>query len=269
MAIERGLFMHPSCIWRCVQIYGPELDKCCRRDFTGQTPNLSSLATSCVAQGNKKRPASAGGPPANAETDYNRRESTYVSASSSEVSRLLAAWAGGDRHAADELTPLIYGELKRLAAVHMRSECPGHTLQPTAVVHELFIRLAGQQHPRWEGRGHFFAIAGRLMRQILVYHARTRRAAKRDRGVEVSLDDINAACFGVSENILDIDRALTGLEDKDPRKAHIVEMRYFAGMQIDEIAEMLELSHATVYRDLRLAEAWLHRRLKGVTKRGP
>ena len=191
-----------------------------------------------------------------------------MSASSSEVSRLLAAWAGGNEHAVDQLTPLIYNELKRLAAVHMRSERPGHTLQPTALVHELFLRLAGQEQPKWEGRIHFFAISGRLIRQILVDHARTRRAAKRDGGVQVSLDHINAG-FAVSDSVLDIDRALSSLEEVDDRKARIVEMRYFAGMQIEEIAQLLELSHATVYRDLRLAEAWLHRRLKGVAEGGP
>jgi len=180
------------------------------------------------------------------------------------VTRLLAAWRGGDAHALEELTPLIYRELRRLASVRLRSERDGHTLAPTALVHEAFLRLAGQANtPNWENRSHFFAIASHLMRQILIQYARAHRAEKRG-GNQAVLDLESAGPIAIqdrAEELVALDEALERLAGFDQRKARAVELRFFGGMTVPEIAVVMELSTATVERDMRTALAWLRREL--------
>ena len=173
-----------------------------------------------------------------------------------EVSRLLAEWANGNKQALDDLTPLVYRELRQLAASYLRKEDPGHTLQPTALVHEAYLRLVDQKSPAWEGRSHFFGVAARLMRQILVDHARKRQAGKRV-GHKVSLEEVVSFQPERSRDLVALDHGLKALEELDPRKCKAVELRYFAGLSMDEIAETLAVSAVTVRRDLRMAEAWL------------
>jgi len=175
-----------------------------------------------------------------------------------EVSRLLEEWAKGNDHALDELTPLVYQELRRLAASYLRKEYPRHTLQPTALVHEAYLRLVDQKSPEWEGRSHFFGVAARLMRQILVDHARKRQAGKRA-GQKVSLELEEVISFQPerSQDLVALDSGLKALDNLDPRKCKAVELRYFGGLSMDEIAQTLEVSTVTVRRDLRMAEAWL------------
>jgi RNA polymerase sigma factor (TIGR02999 family) len=180
------------------------------------------------------------------------------------VSHLLVAWGSGDAAALERLTPLVYRELHKVARAYLRRGRPNQTLQPTALINEAFLRLLDQAQPvQWENRAHFYGIAARLMRLILVDHARSRHAAKRDAGVPVTLDD----CMAVSPNrppdILEIDEALNRLAALDPRKAKVVELRYFAGMDREEVADALGLTVPTVKRDLRLGEAWLRRFLAG------
>jgi RNA polymerase sigma-70 factor, ECF subfamily len=175
---------------------------------------------------------------------------------SQEVSRLLAEWANGNQQALDDLTPLVYRELRQLAASYLRKEDPGHTLQPTALVHEAYLRLVDQKSPAWEGRSHFFGVAARLMRQILVDHARKRQAGKRV-GRKVSLEEVVTFQPERSHDLVALDSSLKVLEDLDPRKCKAVELRYFAGLSMDEIAQTLDVSAVTVRRDLRMAEAWL------------
>jgi len=174
------------------------------------------------------------------------------------VTQLLVQWANGDKEALDDLTPLVYKELRRLAASHLRRERKSHTLQPTALVHEAYLRLVDQQNPDWQSRSHFFGVAARLMRQILVDHARRRQAGKRA-VIEVSLDEAVSFDKQRAGNLLALDASLDLLEKMDPRKCRAVELRYFGGLSMDEIAATLELSAVTVRRDLRMAEAWLHR----------
>jgi RNA polymerase sigma factor (TIGR02999 family) len=174
------------------------------------------------------------------------------------VTQLLVQWANGDKEALDDLTPLVYKELRRLAASHLRRERKSHTLQPTALVHEAYLRLVDQQNPDWQSRSHFFGVAARLMRQILVDHARRRQAGKRA-VIEVSLDEAVSFDKQRAGNLLALDASLDLLEKMDPRKCRAVELRYFGGLSMDEIAATLEVSAVTVRRDLRMAEAWLHR----------
>jgi RNA polymerase sigma-70 factor, ECF subfamily len=179
-----------------------------------------------------------------------------------DVTRLLVQWANGDLEALDALTPLVYGELRRLAASHLRKERRNHTLQPTALVHEAYLRLVDQKHPHWQGRSHFFGVAARLMRQILVDHARSRGADKRA-GQRVSLEA--ALSFQPQRNpdLVALDHGLIALEKLDPRKCRAVELRYFGGLSMEEIAQTLDVSAVTVRRDLRMAEAWLHSHMQG------
>lgn len=178
-----------------------------------------------------------------------------------DVTRLLAEWAKGNQQALDDLTPLVYKELRQLAAGYLRKERQGHTLQPTALVHEAYLRLVDQKNPSWQNRSHFFGVAARLMRQILVDHARRRNAGKRA-GLTVSLDE--AVSFQQERNgdILALDLGLSALEKFDARKCKAVELRYFGGLSIDEIARSLEVSAITVRRDLRMAEAWLYHQVQ-------
>jgi RNA polymerase sigma factor (TIGR02999 family) len=178
-----------------------------------------------------------------------------------EVTLLLAGWAKGDRRALDELTPLVYKELRQLAAGYLRKERKSHTLQPTALVHEAYLRLVNQKNPNWQDRAHFYGVAARLMRQILVDHARRRQAGKRA-GLKVPLEEAVSFEPERSRDLVALDAGLNALEKLDPRKCKAVELRYFGGLSMDEIARALEVSPVTVRRDLRMAEAWLHREIQ-------
>jgi RNA polymerase sigma factor (TIGR02999 family) len=178
------------------------------------------------------------------------------------VTRLLQAWRDGDEVARDRLIPLVYAELRRRAAGHLRRERRGHSLRPTDLVHETYLRLCAQ-NPAWQNRDQLFGVASRLMRRILVDHARARAAAKRG-GIRVTLvDDLAASTPPSAEpDLLDLDSALDELAALDERQAHLVELRFFGGLSIEESARMLEISVATANRDWVTAKAWLFRRLK-------
>jgi RNA polymerase sigma factor (TIGR02999 family) len=179
-----------------------------------------------------------------------------------EVSLLLSEWANGDVKAADRLTPLVYAELHRLASAYLRRERPDHTLQTTDLVHEAYLRLLDQQHrANFQSRVHFFGIAARLMRQILVDHARRHKATKRA-GHKVSLEETVTLVRERSGDLVALDDALSALEKLDARKSKAVELRYFAGLSMEETARALDISTVTVRRDLRLAESWLNREMQ-------
>ena len=180
-----------------------------------------------------------------------------------QVTRLLDDWGRGDSAALEELLPLVYQELRKLAGGYLRAERPGHTLQPTALINEAYLRLVSQDAPRFEGRAHFFGVAARLMRQILVDHARERRAAKRGGGaVKIPLDDAPPVFTEEDAgSLVALDEALTRLAAFDERKARVVEMRSFAGMSVEETARALKVSEPTVKREMRLAAAWLRKEL--------
>ena len=182
----------------------------------------------------------------------------------SDITRLLADWASGDRAALDRLTPLVYAELRRIASQQMRHEKPGHTLQPTALVNEAFMRLAGGNGASWQDRAHFFAVCAQVMRRILIDHARANARDKRGGGaVQVPLDE--AATFIQSQpvDLIALNDALRSLEQVDAQKARIVELRYFAGLGIEETAGVLRVSAMTVRREWTRAKAWLYRELAG------
>lgn len=178
-----------------------------------------------------------------------------------EVTRLLAEWATGNQRALDELTPLVYKELRKLAAGYLRKEVKNHTLQPTALVHEAYLRLVNQQIPSWQNRSHFFGVAARLMRQILVDHARRRQAGKR---AALKIPLVEAVSFQKERDsdLVALDLALKELEKLEPRKCRAVELRYFGGLSMDEIALALKVSPVTVRRDLRMTQAWLRRQMQ-------
>jgi len=177
------------------------------------------------------------------------------------VTQLLALWAKGDKEALHDLTPIVYKELRLIAASYLRKERQGHTLQPTALVNEAYLRLIDQKSPNWRDRTHFFGVAARLMRQILVDHARCRGAAKRA-ALTVPLNDAISFQRQRGSDLLALDIGLSALEEFDARKCKAVELRYFAGLSMEEIGEALEISTITVRRDLRMAEAWLHKAMK-------
>jgi RNA polymerase sigma factor (TIGR02999 family) len=179
-----------------------------------------------------------------------------------EVTLLLAEWAKGNQKALDELTPLVYKELRKLAASYLRKERPGHTLQPTALVHEAYLRLVDQTHPTWQNRSHFYGVAARLMRQILVDHARRKLAGKRA-GLKVPLEQAVNLQQDRIHDLVELDLGLIALEKIDPRKCKVVELRFFAGFSVEEIANSLQISVMTVGRDLQMAEAWLLNRMQG------
>ena len=179
-----------------------------------------------------------------------------------EVTRLLADWAKGNEQALDDLAPLVYKELRQLAASYLRKERHGHTLQPTALVHEAYLRLVDQTSLSWQNRSHFYGVAARLMRQILVDHARRKLAGKRAAGVKISLEDAVSFERERGQDLLALDTGLNALEKLDPRKCKAVELRYFGGLSMEEIAQALNVSIVTVRRDLRMAEAWLHNKIK-------
>ncbi len=190
-----------------------------------------------------------------------------VAESGADITGLLAAWQAGDEGALNDLLPVVYGELRRQARRALRREADGHTLQPTALVHEAYLRLIDQRRAHWEGRTQFFAVAAQLMRRILVDHARARRRAKRGGGAtQITLTDLaaNEGAGGVDDasvDTLDLDEALTRFAALDPNKARLVELRYFAGLSIPESAAALGVSAATVGREWAVARAWLRREL--------
>jgi RNA polymerase sigma factor (TIGR02999 family) len=184
--------------------------------------------------------------------------------SAGEITRLLRGWRNGDRKALDTLLPVVYKELRRLAHFQLRKERPDHTLQSAALVNEAYLRLVGLNAPQWEGRSHFFAIAAQQMRQILVDHARRHRAGKRGGGDgALSLDDSGLLEQGKGRNldVVALDDALKALSQIDARKAQVVELRFFGGLNSEETAEVLKVSAVTVARDWSTARAWLHREM--------
>lgn len=178
--------------------------------------------------------------------------------SSQEVTQLLIAWGQGDESAREQLMPLIYGELHRMAGRYLAHEVPGHTLQTTALIHEAYLRLAGQSEPHWENRAHFFGVAAQVMRHILVDYARARHRAKRGGGWQVvPLEDATAVSAERAAEVVALDQALEALAAFDQRKSRVVELRYFGGLSLEETAAVLKISIDSVKRDWRLAKAWL------------
>ena len=184
------------------------------------------------------------------------------SVSPQRVTQLLADWSHGDDAALAELTPLVYEELRRLAHHLMEGQRPEHTLQTTALVNEAYLRLAGQTHPSFTNRSHFFAVAARAMRQILVNYAKSNRAQKRGGGsVRIELDEAAILSPEQSKEIVDLHEALETLATLDSRKAQVVELKYFGGLNYDEMAEVLKISRITVRRDWEFAKVWLYTEL--------
>lgn len=184
------------------------------------------------------------------------------SASPQRVTQLLTDWSQGDDAALTELTPLVYEDLRRLAHHYMGGQRPDHTLQTTALVNEAYLRLADQTSPTWQSRAHFFAVAARAMRQILVNYAKSYRSQKRGGGaLKVELDEAALVSPGQSKEIVDLHEALERLATLDSRKAEVVELKYFGGLNYDEIAEVLKISAVTVRRDWEFAKAWLYTEL--------
>jgi RNA polymerase sigma factor (TIGR02999 family) len=177
------------------------------------------------------------------------------------VTQLLADWSKGDQEALDGLMPLVYDELRRLAASYMRRERPDHTLQSTALVHEAYLRLVDQRSVKWQNRTHFFGVAAQLIRRLLVDHARTHQAAKRGAAYKLSLDEAIDVPEQRDVSLLALDDALNTLAAMDPQQSRIVELRFFGGLSIEETAEVVGISPATVKRDWTLAKAWLYREM--------
>ena len=180
------------------------------------------------------------------------------------TTRLLLAWNAGDRSALDAMLPLVYDELHRLAARYLGGERPDHTLQPTALVHEAYVKLV-DQHLQWKDRGHFFGVAARAMREVLIDYARRKGAKKRAGGVEVPIETAEPAVAPRAFDLLALDQALHRLAGLDERQARLVELRIFAGLTTDETAKVMDCSAATISRDFRHAEAWLRREMRGST----
>lgn len=179
-----------------------------------------------------------------------------------QVTNLLARWRAGDREALDALMPLVYDELRQLARHYLRLERPDHTLQSTALVHEAFVRLVGQNPPEWKNRTHFYGVAARLMRQILVDHARSHGAAKRGgNSVKLALDESVVQSKSLDLDILALDEALTKLTQVSSQQCQIVELRFFSGLSIEDTSELLNVSPATVKRSWTTARAWLFREM--------
>jgi RNA polymerase sigma factor (TIGR02999 family) len=198
----------------------------------------------------------------------NQMQPAYTSrndrSSADAVSDLLRAWGRGDLRARDDVLPLVYRELRKRAARYLRQERPDHTLQPTALVHEAYLRLVGQDRIAWQNRAQFYGIAAQMMRRILVDHARARKAAKRPGGaLKVSFDDRIGATVPRTWDLLALDEALNKLQNLDPRLSQIVELRYFAGLSEEAVAEVMAISRRTVTREWQTARAWLYRQLTG------
>ena len=184
------------------------------------------------------------------------------SVSQQRVTELLTQWSHGDKAALAELTPLVYEELRRVAHHHLSGQRPDHTLQTTALVNEAYLRLADQTNPRWQNRAHFFAVAARAMRQILVSYARSQQAQKRGGGaLKVELEEAALISPEQSREIVDLHEALERLATLDSRKAEVVELKYFGGLNYDEMAEVLKISRVTVRRDWEFAKLWLYTEL--------
>jgi RNA polymerase sigma factor (TIGR02999 family) len=181
--------------------------------------------------------------------------------SSGDVTKLLRHWKSGDEKALGELLPLVYNELRRVARAALRRERADHTLQSTALVHEAYMRLMGSEPPELRNRPHFIAVASRLIRQVLVDYARERGAAKRDGGLRIAADHLEALPIADDAELLALDEALNDLYRTDERQAKIVDMKFFGGLSSPEVSEVLGLSRATVDRDWATARAWLHRQL--------
>jgi RNA polymerase sigma factor (TIGR02999 family) len=187
-----------------------------------------------------------------------------VDAASSDVTDLLLRWSAGDRSALESLTPIIYDDLRRLARALLSRERPEHTLSATALVHEAYLKLVDQRRVQWQNRAHFFGAAAAIMRRVLVDHARAKLSDKRGgSAVKIAMEESMALVAGLAEDILDLDGALDALAAVDDRKAQVVQMKFFAGMTMPEIAAALALSDATVERDWTMARAWLVRHLHG------
>jgi len=185
-----------------------------------------------------------------------------------QVSTLLQAWSNGDQNALDKLTPIVYGELRRLARHYMNREHSGHSLQTTALVNEAYLRLAGCKRMRWENRAHFFAVSAQLMRRILVDHAR-RHNLKRGAGIpHISLEETAVVGGDRRGNLVALDDAMQALARIDARKARVVELRFFGGLSVEETAEVLKISEVTVMRDWSTARAWLYREMTGGAPHG-
>jgi RNA polymerase sigma-70 factor, ECF subfamily len=183
---------------------------------------------------------------------------------SAEVTQLLVRWKEGDSEAEAALTPIVYRELYRLAERYLRNERTEHTLQPTALVNELYLSLVASKLPDWQSRAHFYGVAAHRMRQILVEYARHKGAAKRGAGQEnLPIDEMVCFAPARSREVLALDDALTALAQFDERKAKVIELRYFGGLSVEETAQMLEVSVATIGREQRVAEAWLRREMSG------
>jgi RNA polymerase sigma factor (TIGR02999 family) len=184
--------------------------------------------------------------------------------SQQRVTELLVQWSRGDDAALAELTPLVYEQLHRVAHYHLSGQRSGHTLQTTALVNEAYLRLADQTNPRWQNRAHFFAVAARAMRQILVSYARSQQAQKRGGGVfKVDLDEAALVSPQESKEIIELHEAMEQLSALDRRKAQVVELKYFGGLNYEEIAEVLKISRITVRRDWEFAKVWLYTELHG------
>jgi RNA polymerase sigma factor (TIGR02999 family) len=197
---------------------------------------------------------------------WHDRSTAPMPASQPDLTRLLHEWSDGREDALELLLPEVYGELRRLASSYFRRERADHTLQPTALVHEAFLKLIDQRAVRWQSRAHFFGIAAQAMRRILVDHARAHAAGKRGDGVRpLALEDVDArAPAGLPDiDLLALDLALTRLAEHDPQQSRVVELRYFGGLTIDETAEVLHISSATVGREWTVAKAWLYAELHG------
>ena len=180
------------------------------------------------------------------------------------VTQLLMGWGKGDKAALDQLLPIVYDELRRQAARYLRHERAGHTLQTTALIHEAYLRLVDQTNVQWQNRAQFFGIAAQLMRRILVDHARTKKRAKRGGSdIRVSLGDAMALAKGQDLDVVALDEALERLAEFDDQQSRIVELRFFSGLTVEETAEVLGISPATVKRDWSVARAWLHREISG------
>jgi RNA polymerase sigma-70 factor, ECF subfamily len=181
-----------------------------------------------------------------------------------EVTKLLSEWRDGDPHALEKLIPLVQPELQRLAQHYMSRERPGHTLQTTALLDDAYLQLADKTHPQWQNRAHFFAVAAQLMRRIMVDHARQRHALKRSGGaIRITLDECAAVTETRAAELVALDDALEKLAAADQRKAKVVEMRYFGGLTMEEIADVLKIHVNTVTRDWTAARAWLFAALSG------
>lgn len=185
-----------------------------------------------------------------------------------EVTQLLQHLQAGDETAMEKLAPLVYSELRRIAAGFLRRERSDHTLQPTALVHEAYLKLAAESGLSLESKSHFLGIAARAMRQILVDHSRRHKAQKRGGGMKIELDENTPASAGDLPEILSLDTALNQLAELDPRKSEVIELKYFGGMTTEEISAHLGISTATVTRDLRMAQSWIRRSMRGEAAAG-